>query len=156
MSGVSGYTSDSQNILIFLSPQKDWSIALKNTLAHEFAHTKAFKHHQWQTLLDSFIFEGLADNFRELAVGGKPAPWSLALSRVAAKKLFIKIKKFLNSKDDNLYSQIFLGYDRKYPIWSGYAIGYRIVESYLKNNKGKSWPEIFKLKPAEILEQSKY
>lgn len=156
MSGVSGYTSNSRNILIFISPQKDWQTALKNTLAHEFAHSIAFKYHKWQTLLDCLIFEGLADNFRESVIGGKPAPWSIALSQINAKKTFIKLKKLLNSKNENLYSQVFLGYSNKYPLWSGYAIGYQIMKSYFKYNKNKSWQEVFKLKPGEILKQSKY
>lgn len=156
MSGVGGYTSDSQNILIFISPQKGWQTALKNTLAHEFAHTKAFEYQKWQTLLDSLIFEGLAENFRERAVGGNPAPWSVALNKMDAKKVFVKIKKFLNSKNEKLYSQVFLGYDHKFPLWSGYAIGYQIIKSYFKFNKNKPWPEIFKLKPKEILKTAKY
>lgn len=156
MSGVSGYTSNSRNILIFISPQKDWQTALKNTLAHEFAHAITFRYHKWQTLLDCFIFEGLADNFRESMIGGNPAPWSIALSQINAKKTFIKLKKLLNSKNENLYSQVFLGYSSKYPLWSGYAIGYQIMKSYFKYNKNKSWQEVFKLKPGEILKQSKY
>lgn len=156
MSGVSGYTSNSRNILIFISPQKDWQTALKNTLAHEFAHAISFKYHKWQTLLDCFIFEGLADNFRESVIGGKPAPWSTALNKVTAKKIFIALKKSLNSKNENLYSQVFLGHSNKYPLWAGYAIGCQILKSYFKRNKNKSWQEVFKLRPGEMLKQSKY
>ena len=156
MSGVSGYTSNSRNVLIFISPQKDLQTALENTLAHEFAHSIAFKYHKWQSLLDCLIFEGLADNFRESVMGGKPAPWSIALSQTNARKTFIKLKKFLNSKNENLYSQVFLGYSNKYPLWSGYAIGYQIMKSYFKHNKNKSWQEVFRLRPWEILKQSKY
>jgi len=156
MSGVSGYTPDSKNILIFVSNQKGWKVALRNTIIHELSHAISFAYNKWETLSDSLVFEGLAENFREAIVGGKPAPWSIALNLKQSKYYFNKIRKFLKSKDDFLYSEIFLGGSKKYPLWTGYSIGYQIVKNYLKCHKDESWDDVFRMKSGSILYESKY
>ncbi len=70
--------------------------------------------------------------------------------------LGFKIKKSLNNSNKSLYNEIFLGYNKKYPLWAGYAIGYYIVKDYLTAKEQLSWSEIFKLTPRRILKESKY
>ena len=155
MFGVSGYTSDQKNIFLFISSQKSWRQQLKNTVAHEYTHLFAYRHHDWKTLLDSLIFEGIAENFRESAVGGKPSPWVEALSTQRSKAIFKKVKHRLQSVDERQYQRLFLGVDRRYPLWAGYAIGYQIIKSFVAHNP-MSWPKIVKMKPNDILEKSHY
>ena len=156
MDGVSGYTPDRKHMILFISKQNGWKQALAQTLAHEFAHTQNFSHHRWRTLLDSIIFEGLAEHFRESAVSGKKSPWVKSINQSAAKKYFFQIKNKLSSNGNKIYRELFLGQGNKYPLWTGYAIGYQIIKSYLKNNPKKSWPQIFATKPKEILARSDY
>lgn len=156
MSGVSGYTPDSDNIILFISDRKGWEIALKNTVAHEYAHACAFANHKWISLLDSLIFEGIAENFRESILSGKSARWSKVLSKKQASIILMENIKNLNSSDEKKYLQLFLGYDNKYKLWSGYSIGYQIVKSFIRKNNKLQWPEIVKLEPKEILHKSEY
>ena len=156
MSGVSGYTPDRNNILLFISAQKGWKTALKNTIAHEYAHTCAFANHKWISLLDSLIFEGIAENFRESIIGGKPARWSKALNKKQASVILMENIKNLNSINEKKYLQLFLGYNNKYKLWSGYSIGYQIVKSFIRKNNKLQWSEIVKLEPKEILRKSEY
>ncbi len=156
MSGISGYTPNSHNVLLFIANRLGWQTALKNTVAHELAHAISYSHHQWLTLLDSLIFEGVAEHFRQATVGGKISPWVMSLSQSEAIRYFQKIKKSLNNSNESLYNEIFLGYNKKYPLWAGYAIGYYIVKDYLTAKEQLSWSEIFKLTPRQILKDSKY
>jgi len=155
MSGVSGFTSDKNNILLFIVSKNGWQSALKDTVVHELAHSFSYSYHQWRTLLDSLIFEGLAENFREKSIGGKSALWSIVLSHKQSLDIFRSIKDKLNSSSDDDYQKIFFGKNDEYPFWSGYATGYQIVKSFLSFTK-KTWLEIFKTKPKIILKESMF
>lgn len=154
MTGVSGYTPGRNVIHIYLNPTKGWQAALKGTIAHEFNHLVFFKYHRCQTLLDSIIFEGLAENFKNYAVGGRLSPWSRALTFRGSKKLFLKLKGPLKSKSAKLYQSVFFG-SGNYPLWAGYSVGYYLVKSFLGNNqKTFGWTQIMRLKTKEILKKS--
>jgi len=156
MGGVGGFSSWKNTILIDINQTvKDWETALKNTIAHEYNHSVVYNFHKWETLLDSIIFEGFAEHFREQVVGGEKAPWAKAVSQKECKKHFSKLKEKLNSKNHQLYREVFFG-SEKYPLWLGYSLGYQIVRSFLNKNKEKSWIDIVKIKPKEILKQSSF
>lgn len=157
MSGIKGFCLKENVILSYISPTKRWKTVLKEMICHEFNHSVIFKYHKWRTLLDSIIFEGLAENFREDIVGGKPAPWSKALSPFRSKKIFSEMKKLkvLSSKSEKLYSSVFFE-NKDFPRWTGYSIGYQIVKSFLRNNEALSWKNIVELQPREILKKSKF
>lgn len=166
MSGVTGFGFGA--IRLFINPNvKGWKTALKECVGHEFNHVVYNKYHrretvldnviagQRETLLDSIIYEGLAEPFREHVVGGKQAPWSKALTLRECKRIFSRIEKLLSSKSPKVYRSVFFdSKNEKYPLWSGYSIGYQIVRNFLKNNEEMSWEEIMRLKPKEILEKS--
>ncbi len=156
MSGTTGYTPWKNTILIFINPSSStWEKALPATIAHEFNHSVILQYHQWRTLLDSLIFEGLAEHFIGDVINGKRALWTRSLSIKQSKKLFLELKKYLYSKDSKLYQSIFFG-DRKYRQWAGYTLGYYIVQSFIKNNPGFSWKRIVTLPPKEILQKSNF
>lgn len=151
MDGVGGFSPWKNTILIDINPTvKNWETALKNTIAHEYNHSVVYNLHKWKTLLDSIIFEGFAEHFREQIVSGERAPWTKAVSQEECKKHFSKLKKKLNSKNHQLYREVFFG-SEKYPLWLGYSLGYQIVKLFLSKNKEKSWIEIVKIKPKDIL-----
>ena len=153
MNGVSGYTPWKKSILIYLNPTKNLENELKKTLCHEYNHAVIRNYHNWSTILDSLVFEGFAEHFREKVIGGKKASWAKALSKKRALLIFNRIKDRLNSRNQQLYYDLFFG-SKKYPRWAGYSIGYSIVEDYLKKQKNVNWNEVVKLKPKEILEKS--
>lgn len=156
MFGTTGYTPWKNTVLIFINFQsRPWESALPQTIAHEFNHSIILKYNNWETLLDSIIFEGLAEYFQEYAIGGKRTRWAKALGVNQSKKLFLKLRKYLRSKNPRLYRSVFFE-DKKYPLWSGYSIGYRIIRSFMENNSGLEWKQIIKLSPKEILKKSNF
>lgn len=155
MSGVFGYTPYKRTFFIFINPQsRKWEKALASTIAHEFNHSLFLRYHKWETLLDSLIFEGLAENFKEQIIGEK-SPWVKALSPRQSKKIFLDLKNQLNSKDYKLYQSVFLE-NKKYPLWAGYSLGYHIVHSFIEKNLDLKWPQILKLSPKDILKNSDF
>ncbi|PIS41343.1 MAG: hypothetical protein COT25_03600 [Candidatus Kerfeldbacteria bacterium CG08_land_8_20_14_0_20_42_7] len=133
MFGVSGFTPWKSTILLFIHPACKSLQQIQYTLAHEYAHATMLRYHKWETLEDSLLFEGIAEHFREKTVGGKKAPWVKAISQKKSEQLLKRIKPKLKSKDPAWYGKIFLGQSKSYPLWSGYAIGYYIIEKMLKN-----------------------
>lgn len=155
MNGAFGYTPYKNTILIFLNLQnRKWEKALASTIAHEFNHSLILNYNTWETLLDSLIFEGLAENFNEKIIGGK-SPWIKALNLSQSKKIFLSLENKLDSKDYSLYRSVFLE-NKEYPLWTGYSIGYYIVRSFIKINPDLKWPKILKLNPKNILEKSNF
>lgn len=154
MSGVSGFCPWKNTIIIFIHPNANrWRIALKNTFCHEYAHAVIFNYHNQETLLDGIIFDGLAEHFRISLVNGILEPWSKALNKKEAKYILNELKYKLESRSHKLYNEVFYG-GGKYPLWTGYSIGFYIVRDYLMNLEKIEWPKIFKKNPEEILKKS--
>ena len=70
-------------------------------------------------------------------------------------KIFPKIEDKLNSRNQQLYYDLFFG-SKKYPLWSGYSIGYYIVQNYLNKQKKINWNKIIRLDPQIILKESDF
>lgn len=155
MFGVTGSSLWKNTIFLFINPTKGWENALREAICHEFNHSVVSQCYKRETLLDDLIFEGLAEHFREKVVNGSSAPWSKTIPLRETKKIFKRIRRMLNSKDYKVSRSLFFG-DKKYPLWTGYSIGYQIIKSFLRNNKNLSWKEIIKFKPREILKKSRF
>jgi len=153
MGGVNGFTPWKKTILIFINPTESWEGYLKSTLIHEITHTitKYYGANNY-TLGQSFIHEGIAENFREYLLKRR-MPWTQAISREDSIKIFRGIRQLLNKEDYKIHGELFFG-EGKYPNWTGYTIGYYLVKEYL-NKKFKEgridWKEVFKIKSEEIL-----
>jgi len=144
MSGTTGYTPWSDTILIFINPASlQCDKALGETVGHEFNHAVFLRDKKCTTLLDSIIFEGLAEHFREQIIGGDRAPWTKIFELNQAKVIFseMKLANLLQSTDPEIRRGVFFG-NEKYICWTGYTIGYYIVKSFLENNPSLGWEEI--------------
>ncbi len=162
MFGVDGITPYLNVINMYLYPKpqepKSFFQEINNTTAHEYNHTIRFQYFPLSsstTLLDNLINEGLAENFRMAILRGKISPWAGALQLKEVERIFKKIKPFLRSTNLKNFHKIFFA-NKEYPLWSGYAIGYQIVKSFLKNNKKIEWEKIIQLKAKEILKRSEF
>ena len=153
MQGIGGFCPGKSNILIDLNPTSGWKNALEKVIYHEFNHSIVSLPPKKWALIDSLIFEGLADNFIQHFCHEKLPPWSKALSLKESKKFFKKIKNLLSLRSYKIHCQVFFE-NKKYPLWTGYSIGYQIVKSFLKKYKHLGWRKIMKLNPEEILEKS--
>ncbi|OGI15070.1 MAG: hypothetical protein A2878_00570 [Candidatus Moranbacteria bacterium RIFCSPHIGHO2_01_FULL_54_31] len=149
MDGVTGYTPYRNTLLIFISPQKtsSWKRTLTETICHEFMHAAMDNHYERKTLLDDLIFEGIAESFVGSLFKTRTHSPSQALSPKRALNWYKKIAKRFKSTD--LYYPVFLE-GKEYPLWAGYAIGYRIVEAFRKKHPELAWNDIVRLTPQEI------
>lgn len=149
LNGVCGFSPWKKTILIFINPFENWEIALKETICHEYSHTISHEFHEWKTLLDSIIFEGLAEHFRERIIGGKVAPWASALTCPELNEVKSKIIPLLNNQDFETYNKIFFG-NEEFKQWTGYSLGYEIIKNFLRKTEIKNWNEILKKNPEDI------
>lgn len=143
MDAVSGFTPYKNTILLFLAEGGIESEAFEETLAHEYLHAIHYNYHSPDTLGSALVFEGLALHFAE-AITGKKSKFSSSLSEDQTDNLSQELKLYLDSTDLELQRQVFTRGD-KYPLWGGYALGYRIVADFLKENKNISWQELIRL-----------
>ena len=150
MKGVSGFCPWKNTILIFINFVNGWENQLKETIIHEFAHSQSpFAKHD-APIEDWLILEGLAENFKDFIFPNKRSDWTKAISKEESKKLFIEIKPILKENDFDKYSEVFFG-TGKYPLWTGYTIGYFLVRKYLDKKETTKWKELLKINPKEIL-----
>lgn len=147
MNGVYGFCPWKKTIHLYCSPNAFDDIALQRTVCHEYNHAVYRDKHSWNTLLDSFIFEGLAEHFVDDVIGGERSLWTKAVSKHKAKEYFAQLKEDLQKT--TLYFDVFFG-GKKYPLWLGYTIGYYLIQDFLKKNKNLSWQEIMGLTPKQI------
>ncbi len=155
MGGVSGYTPYKNTLLLFVSPTETehWKRALTETICHEFLHTVMDNFYERQNLLDDLVFEGVAESFVSFLFGERPDMPSQALSQGDALEWYRKLREHFQETD--IYYPVFLE-GKDYPLWAGYAVGYRLVEAYRKRYPETSWNEIVRLKPEEILAGSDF
>jgi uncharacterized protein YjaZ len=127
--------------------------SLEETIAHEWNHLVFYRHHPegQPTLRAHMAMEGLAEVFGEEVMGGRPAPWAVALTGKEAQRQFTALRAKLNVKGMKTYREVFLG-SKKYKRWTGYSIGYRLVSEFRKKHPKFSWEEMMKMKPENILE----
>jgi len=125
--------------------------SLEQTIAHEWNHLVFYRYHleRQYTLCAHMVMEGFAEVFREEVMGGKPAPWALALTGKEARKQFAVLKRKLNTTGTKTYREVFFG-SEKYKRWTGYSVGYRLAKEFRKKYRKLSWEEMMKIKPEDI------
>ena len=151
MNGIAGFSPWKNTIIINIYPYENWKNSLKATVVHELAHAIALNYNERNMLKDHLVSEGIAEHFREHFASSEKSIWVKSIPEKTAFKILQEIKSFLDSEDERIYRELFFG-TGKYPLWSGYAIGYYIVGSYLKKQKTIDWKELLKLPISEIIE----
>ncbi len=143
--GIGGFSPNANLIFISLNPRhSDFRRAVKEelafTLAHELHHTIRWqKQVEGDTLLEAMIFEGLADHFAIEATGrSKSSPWSHALTSEQKKIFLLEASKVWKQPayDNDLW--FFGSKPDVIPRWTGYTLGFDLVEAYLQANPGTS------------------
>ena len=142
--GIGGYTPNANTIQISLNTRHpDFKKSLKDellfTLAHEFHHTI-----RWQkpvkeyALLEALVFEGLADHFAMEVTGRKtPSLYSTALT-VEQKQELMKKASMEWDKPAYDHDLWFFGSEpTKVPRWTGYTLGYDLIDAYIKSHPGE-------------------
>lgn len=159
--GVSALTAGSKQILLTLDPGiSKWTEMLPYNVAREFDYsywTKMdFKNAPQRTLLDYLVLEGRADSYAHLIYPDVDCPWTKVLPADVESQIWNRIKGQLNNTDVAFQYDVMYGSKSQYPLWGGFALGYHIVQSSLKNHPELSPTEWINLPSAKILEMSDY
>ncbi|MCM3720055.1 DUF2268 domain-containing protein [Fictibacillus phosphorivorans] len=158
MEGVVAFNLSKDAILVQLVPSFK-EIALKYTIAREYNHTIAREYgdDNSSSLLSPIIYEGKADSFAAKVYPEHNVPWIKPLAAEKEKIVIDEIRENNDSFDMHIYNGLFDGDPSKgIPRWSNYKIGYKITQSFIKNNPDVSIDEWTKLDYNEILKGSDY
>lgn len=144
ISGIGGFTPNANQIFISLNPRHlNFKHELREelffTLAHELHHTVRWqKPVEGDALLEALIFEGLADHFAMEVTGRrKPSLYSVALTPKQKKFFMKKASKEWNKPTYDHDAWFFGSKPKIIPRWTGYTLGYDLVDAYLKAHPGE-------------------
>ncbi len=152
MGGSGGVLIWKNIIYIEIFPIKGWEKHFKSSLVHELAHALSpYFNVNSMNIGQGFIFDGIAEHLQEKFVGIK-SPWTKAITENQVLEILRELKNNdrLNHKNFNLYNELFYG-TGKYPLWTGYTIGYYLVGEYLKKQKNIDWKKLLRINPEIIL-----
>jgi len=116
---------------------------LLRTLVHELHHVCRVRMPNFQlTLLECMVNEGLADHFMLEVLNCEITPFSSALTDEQIQQNIIRVKPFTRIKFESWTQEFNEKYfvpwmfgrtgDDPVPHWTGYSIGWRIVENYIR------------------------
>ncbi|WP_053960728.1 DUF2268 domain-containing putative Zn-dependent protease [Sulfobacillus thermosulfidooxidans] len=157
LQGVSAFTTYQGEISLIIAPLSQSLPTLEAVIAHEY-------HHHWrihalhldeenETLLERMILEGLADHFAEHVVSTHGSmPWTKFLNLADAEKLWPLYRQqlFVQGKDTSQW--LFGSADLGLPLWTGYAVGYEIIQSYRESHPLCSWDQLTIKSATDFLE----
>ena len=155
MDGISGFAPNKNNVFIFINPTVFNDIKNINmTISHEFNHTCFYDVHKWDTLLSSFVAEGLADVYSTEIFKTTIPNWSKKFTLIQLKNYWDNLKNNLIRTD--LHHKVFFGFKNEFPTWLGYSVGFQIVSLFRQKHPNLTWLEIMRYKPSEILKLSDF
>ena len=149
MGGVTGVSLASQVTLLFFWPTTNWLSWLAYTTVHEYDHLVRnhllprgvsggrsiyLKTQEPDTLLDAMIAEGIADSLARQVFPHMRPPWLDALAIGQESHIWPRVRRRLAVSDPTEIRRYLYGDGDRVPLWTGYCLGYQIVESYLKHH----------------------
>lgn len=165
LNGVVGACIGANTQLTINPAGPDWPQWVTYVLAHE-RHHSAWGYHYYylsggsrRDLLISLISEGTADSFAHRLVPHLRPRWVEALSAEEEARQWRAIEPLLDTPDPDytLHSRFFFGDPQQgIPAFTGYTIGYHIVQQYLKTHPHESVTGWTTMDPAALLAASGY
>ncbi len=141
--GVGGFAPDARTVSIYIDPgfpeiRALWPARLPAVLAHELHHAKRWRGPGYgRTLLEAMVSEGLADRFSIELLGVAPPPWVVAFPREETSAyLDLARPEFDSTAYD--HNRWFFTAGPQLPRWTGYTLGFRLVEDYLASHPGST------------------
>ncbi|MBM3935381.1 MAG: hypothetical protein FJ319_14000 [SAR202 cluster bacterium] len=147
MNGVLGFSMGSQAMALFLWPAEGWQRWLAYTIAHEYFHLVRnllfprsvtggklvfVKSKEAETLLDAMIVEGMADTFAMKVCPDIRPAWIDAIRPDDEAYLWPRIHRRLAVSNPGEVRRLLFGDNDRIPPWTGYTLGYRMVQKYLQ------------------------
>jgi uncharacterized protein YjaZ len=162
MHGVYGFTFSPAQIVIGIAHRnEEWRDWAAYTVAHEYGHAIFFQKFcepqctqaDWAKidLLDTLLFEGRADSFARTLYPNLEAPWVTALTPEQEAAQWRGIQEYLTSTSPNDWPRFLYGDGNQIPHWTGYTIGFHIVQKYIQSHPRSSPAEWIKLGSRELL-----
>ena len=140
--GIGGRTPNANTVFLYLDlafPEfpRVLSERLPSLLVHELHHCLRWRGPgTGRTLFEALISEGLADHFAMELLGAKH-PWSNAFPRDETAKFLALAQPEFDSTTYN-HPRWFFGGDHTLPWWTGYTLGFRLVEAYKEQHPGET------------------
>lgn len=158
MHGITGYCLGAGRIVIHINPvSTDWTTWLAYTLTHEYHHSVwTERYYQPFDLGARLVFEGRADAFARLHYPKLTAPWTAALTPEQARRQWPAMQAALPSTDPSVFDHYMFGGRDDLPPWTGYAIGFGIVQAFLQRYPQLTVEEWTALEPHELIAASGY
>ncbi len=159
--GISGqYTKDARCIDIYFDLNNQYlkdnfETEVSRTLIHEYMHVVREQYIEWEngTLLDSLVAEGLAQSFEvEIQPCLPPSIYATAFTKNDLIDLWSNAKAILDQRGLS-NDEWFFGGD-KIKRWSGYSLGYKLVQDKIKSS-GLKASELYKLSSTDFLPDKK-
>lgn len=153
------------NMLLQINPfVNSWQEYIPWVIAHEHNHSIwgydyfFIKGNRNVEFLTSLITEGMADSFAKSLCPELEPHWIRALEEKEAAAQWELMKQFLQQPDEpKLHIRFFFGdKENNTPPYTGYTIGYRLVQGYLRNNPETTFAELAQKSASEILLGSDY
>lgn len=141
--GAGGYTFSADFIRINIDNDKATENLISENVVHELCHAARWgKNDEWtKSLFDGLIFEGIACTL-EAEFAKDKSEKTLFIRNVLERsdkeneKILAEIRDKLDSNEYN-YDEIFFNGNDKLPRWSGYSLGFYLVEKYLEKTHKK-------------------
>lgn len=160
MNGVNGWTFGSGKIILQIYPTGGWKSWVPYVIAHEYHHSAwtslYYAANQPEELIDRIIFEGKADSFAHIVYPAVNPPWTDALETEQEREQWHRIIAQQDETNSAVKSSYMVGNNENTPTWTGYTIGFHIVQSYLEIHPDDSIQNWTELSPEELLAQSVY
>ena len=141
--GLGGYAFGANRVEIVLDPDFPGldgvlSQHIPRIVAHELHHTVRIQDPGYgATLLENMISEGLATRYAHELTGHPLPPWAQAFPAEETNTYLERAKAEFDRTDFD-FRAWFFGIDSDLPAWTGYTLGYRLVESYLAANPSET------------------
>ena len=157
MGGVTGMTVGSGKIWIQIFPEGKWTDWVPYTVAHEYHHSVWTNRNPGTTLdlVDYLIFEGRADTFAHSLYPNVIAPWTVALTAEQEVEQWQAMEQNLGTTSLPIQRRFMFG-SAEVPRWTGYTIGFQIVQAYLEKHPAATVDEWTELDAHDLLEASDY
>ena len=171
MQGAMGISLGSQATLLFLWPSGEWLLWLAYTAVHEYTHLVRnhlfprglaggrpvyLKTQEPEMLLDAMVAEGIADAFARQIYPQMEPRWLRALDEREEALIWPKVRRRLRVSDPSEVRRFISGDGDRIPQWTGYTLGYRVVQSYLERHPTARPPSLVGMQAWTIFRESDY
>ncbi len=154
--GLGGHTIKANTVIVSIDPnnpkaKQSFPERFTTTLMHELHHATRMQAlgEGFIPRLEASVREGLAEHFEIQLTGKKPEVWDNALTKQQLTE-FIKIAKENKSTEDYyLYDWLFGNKEQKIPEWTGYSVGFQLINDYLETHPQATPATLYKTK-AEV------